>query len=478
MKKKVCMFVRNNCKNDARVLKEAGTLTQNGYEVQIIAVFDRFCIKDDIREEKNGITIQRLELKSLVIILLTLFRNLTLFVPQMLKIQNLFRQLVLEKNEKKKQIQIDKPRKVSVLFWGIIYLLVRFFFSAVRKSLRFILVTSKKVKGVLYGILKKILIPFHRPFISLDYYLKASKAAIEFQPDIIHCHDLNTLWAGYLVKRKRKHVKFIYDSHELYLYRNKSEKQYFSSLIEKITERYLINKVDSVITVSQSIADFLQEKYKIKSPSVIMNCPITHRQNDEENSITGVGYEIFDNKDVKKVLYLGGRTFNRGIEYVIEAIKYTEKDVVFILMGPGNKKYDEKFMKIAEENNVLDRVFFLDPVPHDQVILYAKKADVGISPIINSCLSYYFCLPNKLFEYVNSALPVLSSNFPEMKRIVEGYQIGETFDPTNPKDIADKINSTLEKERHTKYIHNCLDIAGQFTWETEEKKLSVIYQSL
>ena len=78
-----------------------------------------------------------------------------------------------------------------------------------------------------------------------------------------------------------------------------------------------------------------------------------------------------------------------------------------------------------------------------------------------------------------ASLPVVGSCFPEMKRIIEGYDLGETFDPDDPKDIAEVITSVLsDKERYDRMRENALRAAKDFNWENESKKFLNIYRIL
>jgi hypothetical protein len=53
-------------------------------------------------------------------------------------------------------------------------------------------------------------------------------------------------------------------------------------------------------------------------------------------------------------------------------------------------------------------------------------------------LNYKYALPNKLFDYINAGLPVLTSNLPEMQAIVNKYNVGETLSEITPKAISEK----------------------------------------
>ena len=178
------------------------------------------------------------------------------------------------------------------------------------------------------------------------------------------------------------------------------------------------------------------------------------------------------------VLYSGGITFNRGLEELITSLNYL-KNIVLVIMGYGAPRYVSELKKFIRSQKLSDRVFFFGPVPHGEVTKYAASADLGAAPIKNSCLSYYYCSPNKVFEYVGAGLPVVGSNFPELKKVIEGYGLGKTFDPDDPVDIARAISYVLSDQNKYKIMaKNAYEAIKIFNWENEEKKLLKIYQDL
>jgi glycosyltransferase involved in cell wall biosynthesis len=234
-------------------------------------------------------------------------------------------------------------------------------------------------------------------------------------------------------------------------------------------ERALIKRVDATITVNESIAEIIVRQYGVSKPTVLMNCPLYW-----EVKRTNLLRETCEVPEKKRILlYQGGLQPGRGISRLIDVIQ-TIPECVLILMGGGPLK-EELAAKIETLRGM---VYLLDAVPVDRLLLYTASADVGLCMIENYGLSYYLSLPNKLFEYIMAGVPVVSSDFPEMRRIVSEYRIGETADPTDPSDIAGKIRKLLEPKYHLQTADNCLLASKKLNWECESAKLVDLMDSL
>ena len=126
-----------------------------------------------------------------------------------------------------------------------------------------------------------------------------------------------------------------------------------------------------------------------------------------------------------------------------------------------------------------DRVLFIEPVPADQVVSYIASASLGVASFQLTSLNNYYATPNKLFEYIHAGLPVVGSDFPELKRVIEGYKIGRTFNAEDPEDIATAINLVLaDDEEYQAMRRNVSEAAKIFNWENESRKLVALYEGL
>lgn len=290
---------------------------------------------------------------------------------------------------------------------------------------------------------------------------------LSYKPDIVYCNDLDTLMAGVHLKNKTG-CGLIYDAHELYneQFTNKSEKwkSYFYDM-----EKTLINSADEVFAVNKSIGEELKKRYNIKSYTVLANC-VKYERVDTLRADTPRADTPRDGKKIKKILYHGRFEVNRGIEELIEAMKYVE-GAELILRGDGLIK--DELIKAIKKHGVKKKIKFKDMLPTEYVIKEAAKADIGVIAYIPSCLNNYLCSPNKLFEYIMAGLCVCASDLPELRRYIGENEIGEVFDPFKPKDIADKLNKILKDgELLNKYKSNARKAAEEkLNWEAESKKI-------
>ena len=165
---------------------------------------------------------------------------------------------------------------------------------------------------------------------------------------------------------------------------------------------------------------------------------------------------------------------NRGLYTFLEGTMQLEKTVA-VLLGDG--PLFNPLERWVAQQEWQGRVYLPGRIPLAHLLDYTAGADVGVALIQNVCLSYYYSLPNKLFEYMQAGLPMITSNFPEMQRIVEQEQIGVVVDPESSHEFSDALKRLLEnRELYAKMQVNALKAAGRYNWQHESQKLLDIYQ--
>ena len=482
---KVCMFVYNACQEDARLLKEARTLTAAGYDVHIIAHLTNETVA---YQELDGFRIFRVALDP---IYRKMLRLTSLPIRMALKLVGLLL-------EKPFQRSFEARRKDAanreVRQRGIIGLVRRngyFVKEALKENPAYFLSVgwllaagsvlvfhvSHWMSRLLYRTIVHLLklLPTAARYQSyIDYYCRGFGLARREPADIYHAHDLNALPVAWLSSRVMK-GKLVYDSHELWLDRTRLKKRSrFNRFLVRAIELFLTRGTDAMIAASESYATLLSHRYNIPQPTVILNapgyCPV------ERSRI------LRDELDIPKgdriLLYIGRITYYRGLEEVIQSIQYL-RHCVLVMMGYEAAEYVAGLKKLITDQGVSDRVRFFGMVPYQEVVRCAASADIGVAIIKNAGLSYYYTSPNKVFQCMAAGLPVVASNFPDMKKVIEGYNLGVTCDPDNPGEIANAINYVLsDEDRYNEMRSNALEAAKIFNWENESKKLLALYQGL
>ncbi|MDR9498526.1 MAG: glycosyltransferase family 4 protein [Hydrogenovibrio sp.] len=316
-----------------------------------------------------------------------------------------------------------------------------------------------KTRSLSRDLLAQILKYFEFVFRILFFYKKKNIG-------IVNIHALGLLPLGYLLKLIYG-AKLIYDTHELETETNGSRG--FRKKLGKWIERLFIKKADHVFVVSENIADWYRDNYSIPRPTVVLNAP--REQQVEKNDYFRDTFGL--RKDQIIVLYQGGLAVGRGVDLLLEAFKKrTDDKVVMVFMGYGNLEEE-----IQAASKSYSTIFFHKAVSPNVLLSYTVSADVGISFIENTCLSYYYCMPNKLFEYAMAGLPVIVSNMKEMREFVESHQMGVVV----KEDTVESLNEAIEQLLNMDLPllkNNAKKAALNNSWAHQEVKMRTVYQTL
>ena len=302
------------------------------------------------------------------------------------------------------------------------------------------------------------------------------------RPDCISCHDLAALligWLSALTVPARRKPALVYDSHEFELGRStaKARGRMALALISG-TEKFLMERCAFSIMVNDSIADEVQRIHRLRvRPVVVRNIP-------EYRKIDGAACrqrrrEICDllraPEDAFLAMYHGGISQGRGLEVLLEALGKCAS-VYAVILGSGEPAYIADLKAMSARLGIGGRVLFLPAVKVDVLWQYVGAADVGIVTIPGTCRSYYYMLPNKFFENIQSETPVIASDFPEFRNIVTVYVIGFLADP----GAAAAISAALERMRTDRELYhtfkeNIRRAKAELCWEKEREVLKNAY---
>ncbi len=287
------------------------------------------------------------------------------------------------------------------------------------------------------------------------------------RPDLLISNDLDTLLANYLVSRIRR-IPVLYDSHEYFtevpeLIHRQGTKKVWESI-----ERRILPKLTYAITVSDSIAVEYSKKYGTDF-RVIRN--LSEARFPESDPAFHDHYP-----SRYKVIYQGALNLGRGLELLISSMQWIQ-DTMLLIAGDGDIRTD--LQKLVQELKVTDKVVFLGKISPSMLHKITSQCDLGISLEEDMGLNYRMALPNKIFDYIQARIPILCSDLPEMKKLIEKYQIGELVKEREEQKISSQILEILKNQQGRRKWDENLDVAAlELCWENEEKKLAKVLNDI
>ena len=204
------------------------------------------------------------------------------------------------------------------------------------------------------------------------YFFGALRVAAHERADLYVAHDLETLPVAVAAKAMSG-GRIVYDSHELY-----TELPTIQALARRrwsAIERALIGRADRVMTVSETLARALHDRYGIDLPCVLMNVP--HQEPIPDAPARNLRAELEIPDAAPLILHLGYLQPDRGIEQVISSMSSCP-EAVLVLMGAGEGDYVSSLKQLVARLELSARVRFVPLVPPDQVVANARAADLGV----------------------------------------------------------------------------------------------------
>lgn len=285
-------------------------------------------------------------------------------------------------------------------------------------------------------------------------------------PDLVYCHDLYSLQAGVMLKR-RYGARLIYDSHEFYPYQYQF--RYYAPLI-RLYESQLVREVDVYITVSPQLAGELGRTYRVGPVHFIPN--VEPYPAPRPKPVVSQMSSLADGR--LKLLYQGNFAEGRGLEEVVrEWSKVDGSKIALFLRGPRNVWRDH-LERLAEERSLLGKsVYVLPPVLEKDLIGAAQEADVGLLPYKGDWPSYRFACPNKLSQYIHAGLALLANRLAYVEQLINQGEIGLCYDVHEDGSFARAVGLMAENRSMVEgFKKNALAFSEkEYNWERYENLL-------
>lgn len=330
----------------------------------------------------------------------------------------------------------------------------------------------RRVQGVdVFGLpdLKK---RYWRPLNWFRLLLYAKKT----QACVYHLHDPELIPLGLILKLFGR--KVIYDVHE----------DYFDAILHKYwlpkptrkTIAVVFNTLEKMCSKFFDAIIFAEIAYKDSFPGTnklkadILNYPLLTTD-----------YEPVDKKNRQciNLIYSGGISAIRGAEQMIAALALLVGEginVHLLLVGPFlPSAYEARIKQMITDYRLQNHVTVTGRIPPSELDAYYRRADIGLA-LLHPVENYLKSQASKLFEYMAAGIPIVASDFPRWKALLQDVGAGLTVDPYDPEAIAAKIKWLLNDAQ----LRLCMGKNGRraylerFNWNSEELKLLSLYGSL
>ena len=292
--------------------------------------------------------------------------------------------------------------------------------------------------------------------------------AIAADCDLYHFHDPELMLAGRTLKRRGKRV--IYDAHED-LPQDILSKPYIPVALRRpissgarLLERTVCRDFDHVVAATPTIRDKFAA---LGVPATdIKNYPILGELDDGASWTT---------KD-KIVCYVGGLSAARGIHDTIAAMTHCRSDVRLALagdfVGAGTKEAAQSSPGWAKT----DHLGFLSRAPIRDLLSRSIAGLVTLHPTP----AYLTSLPIKMFEYMSAGVPVIASDFPLWRELVEENACGICANPLDPTAIAGAIDRLVNDPAEARRMgdNGRQAVLSRYNWEIEQARLVALYSDM
>ena len=300
--------------------------------------------------------------------------------------------------------------------------------------------------------------------------------AIRLKPKVIYAHDYYLIFPAWIAS-KIIGALVVYDAHELIVLEDGGQATYRDLFFYKL-ERALIGKMDLVIAANDERSLIMNEHYGLKKiPTVIKNIP------PNKEILMGREYVLRKynklkhlNKDDIHILYMGGVDVNRGISMLLESLRFLSHNYICIIIGdgPSMREIGIRYKHYIENG----RLRMLGNIINEEIPALLKEGDIGFISYAMSGLNNINCASNKVYEYAQAQLPIVSTAQPPISQILKEYDIGELLPISGdnmPIQVANSIKKIKIKGYYSSGIAKFLD---KNKWEYEEIKLLNAINSL
>jgi len=298
------------------------------------------------------------------------------------------------------------------------------------------------------------------------------REAVRQDADLYHFHDPELLLVGLLLRMRGKMV--VYDAHED-VAADMAAKHYVPrafrrplawmvGTLESCSARFFSGVVAATVKIYR--------RFTVEDPRrvVVSNYPILQ---EFQSVIPNAGH-----RRSSAVAYVGLLSRDRGLPEVLQAMSVLPEGLQATLKLAGSFSPSTLREDLAGTNG-WDRTCVMGVLDRAGVTGLLAEVRAGLV-VFKPTPGHLESAPVKMFEYMAAGIPVIASDFPRFREIVEGARCGLLVQPDDPVGIAKAIEFLLthpeEAEEMGKQGREA--VLSKYNWASEERKLLQLYRVL
>jgi len=301
---------------------------------------------------------------------------------------------------------------------------------------------------------------------TVDRPLAAYRAAVAVDADLYHFHDPDFLPYGVRLARAGKRV--VYDVHEDVPVQIRTKDWIPAPARPAVSRAFArleaacVARLDAVVAVNDEIAERLGRHQPLTA--VVANYP----------RLDEIAPASSWDERIRAVGYVGNITRLRGACELVDAMAHTDTELHL-----GGDILPPELRAELEQSAGWDRVRYLGRLERARVAELLARVKVGVVPL-HPIDNYVEAYPVKLFEYMAAGLPVVATDIPRWRELLEAHDCGVCVAHGSPEELAAAINDLLDDDDRARAMGERGRRAAveRYSWQTQADALTGLYARL
>jgi len=288
----------------------------------------------------------------------------------------------------------------------------------------------------------------------LNFAQKAAQKIKTVGADTVVCVNLQSALSGAIAKKSNPGLRFIFDNNELSL-------EMFTNPLKRnvwfFIQNIILKRVDVIIHAERRRMEYFHNVYNTEARNfVLQNLPFFREEVPAPR----------DRSKPIRCVYVGSFMPDRYCAEMLNGFSQMNGlEVTFDMAGFYGRAGYERIIKSQLEAIETKRIRILPPVPHSEMYHFLSYYDIGLAFYQNTNLNNYYCAPNKVYDYIQMGMPVITNDYPGLLDEVQKNALGVCISNVDMPHLRDAIQTIIEKKIYANITDS---VRKRFSWENQE----------